>query len=264
MDEPSVVSGVETGCCLRGEIQGPHRIEGDYDDRGSLDEAASGTDAIFAMTTFDAGIDVEVRNGRSIAEAAKAAGVSHFVYSSVANADRKTGIPHFDSKWEVELHIGTLDFPWTVIGPVWFMDNLLFPWNVADLRGGSFRQALPPGRKLMQLPSGDIGRFAAHVIDRREPFIGKRIDIASDERTGPEMAEVLSAAIGRPIEYVEQSLEEVAAQFEDMAVMYSWFDQVGFSADIDRLRREYSEVGWTSLDQWAAKQDWTAVLATDD
>ena len=42
---------------------------------------------------------------RLLADAAKAAGVQHFVYTSVVSADRNTGLPHFESKWQIEQHI---------------------------------------------------------------------------------------------------------------------------------------------------------------
>ena len=240
-----------------------HSVEvvvGDFDDPASLERAASGMDAVFAMTTPFAGVDVEVRHGKAIVDAAKAAGVAHLVYSSVGDADRRTGIPHFDSKYEVEEYLRTLAVPWTITAPAFFYDNVLFPWNLADLKEGRFRQALHAKRKLQQIAVRDIGRFIALVIDREDPFIGRRINISGDEVTGPEMAAVLSQASGRPIAYEEQSLDEVRTQFADMATMYEWFDRVGFSADVKSLRVDYPEVDWLSFEQWAAAQDWAQVL----
>ncbi|MEE8436507.1 MAG: NmrA/HSCARG family protein [bacterium] len=233
---------------------------GDFDEPETLRRAASGMDAVFAMTTPFAGVDVEVRHGKAIADAAKAAGVGHLVYSSVSDADRKTGIPHFDSKYEVEQYVRGLGVPWTITAPVFFYDNVLFPWNLADLKEGRFRQALKASRKLQQISLRDIGRFNALVIDRKEPFIGMRINIAGDELTVPKMAEALTKAIGRNIAYEEQPMEEVRAQFADMAAMYEWFDRVGFSADLEALRQSYPEFGWISYQQWAGAQDWSPVV----
>ena len=235
-------------------------VKGDFDDATSLENAMSGVDAVFALTTPYAGVDVEVRHGKAIADAANSAGVSHLVYSSVGDADRQTGIPHFDSKFEIEQYLQSLDVPWTITAPAYFYENTLFPWNIADLNEGRFRQALKPARKLQQISVRDIGRFNAMVIDRKHPFIGKRINIAGDELTGAEMAEVLSKAAGRPVSYQEQPLEEVRTQFADMATMYEWFDRDGFSAQIASLREDYPEVGWFSFEQWAAAQNWPQLL----
>ena len=52
----------------------------------------------------------------------------------------------------------------------------------------------------------------------------------------------------------------VRAQFADTATMYESFDRAGFAVDIEALRRDYPEVGWTSFEQWVAAQDWGRVL----
>ncbi|MGI9557052.1 MAG: NmrA/HSCARG family protein [Solirubrobacterales bacterium] len=242
---------------------GVELVVGDNDNRESLEAAAAGVDSMFAMTTPAVGVDVEVEHGRALVNAAAAAGVEHIVYSSVASADGRTGIPHFDSKQEVEEYLTTQDIPSTVVAPVWFMDNLLFPWTVADLRNGSFRLALAPDTKLQQVFSQDIGAFAAHALDQREPFLGERVEIAGDELTGAEMARVLADATGRPISFEEQSLDEVRSQFEDMATMYEWIGSVGFSADPGRLHAEHAGIDWTSFEQWASDQDWDEILSAD-
>ena len=137
------------------------------------------------------------------------------------------------------------------------MDNIHAPWNLNDLKNGVFRQALPSDRKLQLISVRDIGRINAHVIEERDQFIGRRIDVASDELTGPDIAKVLSKASGRTISYVEQPMEEVRAQSGDLAAMVEWFDRVGFSADIDGLRRDYPDVGWINFEQWTRSQDWS-------
>src|SRR5262249_42796265 len=53
-------------------------------------------------TPYEQGAEKEIAQGITITDAAKAAGVAHLIYSSVASANRATGIPHFDSKYEVE------------------------------------------------------------------------------------------------------------------------------------------------------------------
>ncbi|MCZ6749629.1 MAG: NmrA/HSCARG family protein [SAR324 cluster bacterium] len=242
------------------KAMGIELVPGSFDDPQSLQRAAEGVDAVFAVTTPAAGVDLEVRQGKALADAAQAAGVGHLVFSSVANGDRGTGIPHFDSKYEIETYLRTLDIPWTITGPAFFFNNVLFPWNVDDLKRGLIRQALAPDVKLQQIAAEDIGRFNAHVLDVRDPFIGRRIDIAGDALSGSELAAALSEATGRSIAYGEQTLDEVREQFEDMATMYEWLAGTGFSVDIEALRRDYPEVGWTTFAQWAGAQDWNAIL----
>ena len=66
----------------------------------SVQRALEGAYGVFSVQTFtEAGCEGEIRQGKALADAAKAAGVQHFVYSSVVSADRDTGLPHFESKW---------------------------------------------------------------------------------------------------------------------------------------------------------------------
>ena len=97
-------------------------VAGDLDDAASVATAAEGVDTMFLMgNSYEAGTDAETRQGIAVANAAKAAGVGHLIYSSVADADKKTGIPHFDSKYLVEKHIAGLGIPYTISAPVAFM-----------------------------------------------------------------------------------------------------------------------------------------------
>src|SRR6476619_325228 len=160
-------------------------IPGDFEDRGSLERAARGADTVFAMATpFESGEKAETREAINIVRAASAVGVSHLVYSSVAGADRATGIAHFDSKFEVEKEIRRSGVPFTIVAPVFFMDNFLSDWLAPGIAKGSIAMALPATRRLQQIAVADIAQFTTLVIERRERFLGLRIDIASDELTG--------------------------------------------------------------------------------
>ena len=75
------------------------------------------------------------------------------------------------------------------------------------------------------------------------------------------MTAVLAKTTGRELEFEEQPMDEVRAMAEDFALMYEWFDRVGYSADIAGLRRDYPEVGWMSFEDWAKVQDWKQILS---
>ena len=120
-------------------------IAGDFNDSASLVKAAQGMDAVYVMATpFEAGTEAETRQGIAAVNAAQAAGVQHLVYSSVSDADRKTNIPHFDSKYEIERHIQEQNIPFTIVAPVSFMDNLISPFMLPGLIQGTLSMfALP-------------------------------------------------------------------------------------------------------------------------
>jgi uncharacterized protein YbjT (DUF2867 family) len=85
--------------------------------------AAGDVDTMFLMgNSYEAGVEEEIRQGIIAADAAKAADVGHLIYSSVADANKKTGIPHFESKYLVEKHVAGLGIPYTISAPVAFME----------------------------------------------------------------------------------------------------------------------------------------------
>ncbi|MBC8146209.1 MAG: NmrA/HSCARG family protein [bacterium] len=235
-------------------------VAGDLEDRSSLDAALKGVDTVYAIVTpYEAGEDAETRQGQNLVEAAHAAGVAHFVYSSVASADRKTGIPHFDSKWRIEEKIHELGVPHTIIRPVFFMENLNSPMFGSGIASGVFGMAMPGDRSLQHISLHDLTHFGALVVESRERFLGADIDIASDEVTGDHVASVIANKLGKPLGYTATPIEQVRSYSKDMATMFEWFDTVGYDSDVAGLRKEYPEVGWQTFDQWANTVDWKAV-----
>src|SRR6266852_3190576 len=89
--------------------QGIEVFKGDLEDPPSLEQATRGVYGVYSVQDFWAiGAKREVQQGKNMADAAKKAGVEHFVYSSVGGAERNSGIDHWESKWEIEKHIRTL------------------------------------------------------------------------------------------------------------------------------------------------------------
>lgn len=234
-------------------------VPGNFDDEESLERAARGVDTVFAMSTpYESSATNETREGVNMVRAASRVRVRHLVYSSVAGADRASGIPHFDSKFEVEKEIRASGIPFTIIAPVFFMENFLADWMVAGIARGSIAMALPATRRLQQIAVADIAQFAALVIERRESFLGKRIEIASDELTLATAAALISEVSGRRIAYTALPVDAVRQQNEDLARMFEWFDLVGYDADVVGLRSDYPEVDWHRFSAWAREQNWSA------
>lgn len=230
------------------------------DDRATLTSVFRRSDAVFGLTTpYEAGAQSEIAQGMALIDAAAAAEVPHFVFSSIGSADRGTGIPHFEAKARVEERLAQTSIPWTILGPVFFMENYTSPWWMPALQEGVLPMALPPNRSLQQVAVRDIGKFAAVVFSRPEEFAGRRIDLASHELTAEHAARIISKASGREIRYVELPLEEMHSKGRDFALMFGWFDQVGYTADIAGLRERFPEVGWRTFEEWAQEQDWSEI-----
>ncbi len=235
-------------------------IEGNFYNAKSIVNAARYTDAVFFMTTFTDGPDKEVEQGIKIADSLKEADVEHIVFSSVASADNNTGIPHFESKYIVEKHIASLGVPYTIIAPVAFMENLLSPWSLPNLKNGKISNALPPDKKIHQIAVEDIGSFAAEIISLGPEAYYKRFEIAGDSISWLNAADTLSRITGKQIHYESFPVEALKTRGEEMYLMMKWQNKLGYNVDIKSLKEEFPQVEWHTFENWARKQDWKNLL----
>src|SRR5258706_4756991 len=190
-------------------------VAASLEDTAALTQALEGATLPFAMTTPSGGTDSETRQGVAAADAAKATGV-HLVFTSVGSANRQTGIPHFDSKYEVEKYIAKVGVCATILAPVSFMENLYFAKE--QLAKGIYAAALPPTRVLAQVAVVDIGAVAVRLLHDSGRFTGKRFDLASDELTGNDALAILSRVTGRPFSYYHVPLDVIRHGLGDDAV----------------------------------------------
>ena len=234
--------------------QGTEVVQGDMEDRSAMDRVLEGAYGVFAMQNFwETGYDREVQQGKTVADAAKAAGVEHFVYSSVGSAHRQTGIPHFDSKWEVEEHVRQIRLPYTILRPTFFMQN--WEWMREHILGGTLAQPLDPDKLFQQVAVEDVGAFAAIAFERPEEWIGREVDLAGDEQTMPEISAAFSRVTGKEIGYYQVPWDQFEEQMgEEGTVMYRWFNNVGYEADIAALRREYPDL--TTFERYLRSHGW--------
>ena len=229
--------------------QGIEIVKGDLDDEASLRRALEGVWGVFSVQNAgEAGVVREEAQGKRLAMLARGLGVEHYVYTSVGSANKRTGVPHFDSKGRIEETVRGLGFPSHVIlRPVFFMENLLAPYT---LQGSSLAVALAPGVNLQMIAVDDIGWFGARAFTQAAAMNRREIDLAGDVTTMPEAAEILAKALGRPIAFARTPIEQVRKFSEDLALMMEWFENVGYSADILGLEREFGRK-LTKLPDWA-------------
>ena len=227
----------------------------------SLRAAADGADAVFVVSTpFGGDLRTEVRHAKAMIDAATDAGVDHIVYTSAANADLRTGIPHFDSKLEVEHYLIDRRPRHTIIAPAAFLDDKLGSWALDALRHGRYPVPMSGDRPLAMIAVADIGAVAAQVFADPDAFDGHRIDLAAEEITPNEMAATLADAIGKPVEHERVPIEQARRFSDDLAAMFDYFDRVGLVVDVAGLRARFPSVRWQTFGDWVRGQDWAALL----
>jgi uncharacterized protein YbjT (DUF2867 family) len=238
--------------------QGIEVVEGDLEDQASLARAARDAYGIFSVQDYWAvGARREVQQGKNLADAGKKAGVTHFVYSSVGGADRKSGIPHWESKWEIENHIRRLKLPATILRPVAFMETYYIDQVEIGILKGKLLDPIRADKPYQTIATDDIGAFAALAFDRPHEFIGVELEIAGSELTNPEAAEVFGRVLGKPVKF--KRLPTLIVRLflgKEFYQMFRWFNEAGFQADIPGLRQRYPEVHLHTLEEWLRKEGW--------
>jgi uncharacterized protein YbjT (DUF2867 family) len=217
---------------------GADLVVADLDDPDTLRVALTGVDGVFAMTTPgpDQRVDLEVAHGHAIADAASAAGVPHVVYSSVGGAERHTGIPHFESKRDVERYLVACGLATTFVRPVFFIDNFA-QFMTPTLEDGTMvvRLPLPSGIQLQMITGEDVGAVAAAAVLDPGRVPAGSIEIAGDELTGEQIAEVYQQRYDVPARYEPLPLEVFGDA--DQRAMFDWFAHPpAFQADLAATR----------------------------
>lgn len=233
------------------ESAGAELVKGDMDDRASLDAAVRGMAGVFSVQNFwEAGAEGEMRQGKALADAAADAGVEHFVYSSVGGADRDSGVSHFDSKWQVEQHIGSLGLRATVLRPVFLMENFTSPIYRGALGNGVLPLAVTPDTEIQMIASRDVGVFARIAFERPGEFIGQALEIAGDVNTAAQAAVTFAEVLGREVNHLQVPIERLQEMNAEVAEMFEWFQREGYRADLPALREIHPDP--TSLKDWIA------------
>jgi uncharacterized protein YbjT (DUF2867 family) len=235
---------------------GAELVPGDLDNRDQLDAAFQGVYGVFSVQNYwlpNVGFEGEIRQGKNVADAARAAGVQHLVYSSVGSAHRGMGQKHFDSKWIIEQHIHSLDVPYTILRPVAFYEN--FNWERAFILNGTFNAiGLRPEKERQLISVEDIAVFSALAFANPDEYVGKTIELAGDSLTEAQLADAFANVIGRPVKLTPPSGGGGWGDPDEMAAAFNFFNGEAYDADIQALRKMHP--GLLTFEQWLRKNGW--------
>lgn len=195
---------------------GAEVVAADLDDVASLKRAFSGAHGVYGVTNFweHFSAEKEMAQARNLADAAKAAGVPHVIWSTLEDTRRfvplsdprmptihgKYKVPHFDGKGEADAFFDPKTTTWLLTSFYW--DNLIhFGMGPKPGADGRLTFGLPMmDRKLPGIAASDIGA-CAYGIFKRPDLVGQRVGIAGEHLTGAEMAAGLSKALGKEVAY---------------------------------------------------------------
>ena len=247
LNKPAAQSLAEAGAEL---------VAGDMGSLSELEAAFKDVYGVFSVQNFwlpGVGFEGEIQQGKNVADAAKAAGVQHLVYSSVGAAHRGMGQKHFESKWIIEQHIQALAIPYTILRPAAFFEN--FNWERAALSNGILNgMGLRPEKERQLIAVEDIAAFAALAFSHPDEYLGKTIELAGDALTESQLADIFTRVIGRPVTLTQPSGGNGRRTDEEMSAMMNFFNGEAYNADIPALRKLHP--GLLTFEQYLRKTGW--------
>jgi uncharacterized protein YbjT (DUF2867 family) len=214
---------------------GAEIAKGDLNDRTSLDRALAGVNAVFSVQDFWAkgiGYEGEVRQGVNLANAAQKAQVAHFVQSGMARATHIEGIEHFESKQAICSHIQSIGLPHTIVGTVYFMDNMLDLKRGGAMTFPTLSGTLKQTTKMHMLAVEDLGAIVAHLFAYRSRYLGQYVDIASDCLTVPEMKQIYQRVSGKRPKSWALPAWLLRIFSKDFAKQLAWQNDLGWSFSV--------------------------------
>ena len=200
---------------------GAEVVAANLDDAAAVERAFAGAYGAYCVTFFWAHFspERELAEARLMAQAARAAGLQHVIWSTLEDTRRwmqlddprmptlmgRYKVPHFDAKGEADQFFRDAGVPTTFLLTSFYWDNLIFfgsgPKPAAD---GKLDFILPMGQaKLPGIAAEDIGRCAHGVFRRGAELVGKTVGIAGEHLTGAEMAAALTHALGREVRHLD-------------------------------------------------------------
>lgn len=230
---------------------GAEIFDGDMSSESSLIEAMKNVYGVFsvqppALPMSEEADKHEYNLGVNVANAAKKSGVQQFVYSSVLGSERRAAYrPLF--KYQIEEHIWKSDLPATIFKPSLFMETFCLPFY--GLSEAKLNNAAPFDLAMPIISAGDIGVFVRLAFQQPQDFIGKSINLAGDNLTISEIADILTKKFGRQITPVQIPLD-VAKQQNAIygKIMEEYYTQGYAKVDFDELRLLHPEL--MTFERW--------------
>jgi len=225
-------------------------MQGDFNDPESLRRAMTGMYGVFLNTPV---VPETIEMGQNAIDAAKASGVQYIVYSTYLFSDPELGRPDM-VKAVVEEYLRDSGLGYTVLRPVTFMENMNGKQEVMATVG--FRDPRNPTIKRQYISVDDIGLIAAEVFENPDEWNGRDQNIAGDELTNPELADMFSRLMGIPIKFEQTTWKEWANDRPPGFVkQLGWHKRrSNFLVDLATLRKQFPNM--ITYEDYLIKTGW--------
>jgi len=182
-------------------------IAGDLSKPGTLTSAFEGARTLFLLTSYYEDM-VELQH--NAISAARAAGVTYVVKISAFAASDHSRAPVGRWHYQVEKELQESGLGWTILRPHHFMQNLLAQAEYVRTEGVVY-SASGDG-KIPYVDGRDVAAVA-FVTLTQPGHLGKKYVVTGSEAISyRQAAEIIGAAIGKPVRFVDESPDEARAR----------------------------------------------------
>ena len=256
-------------------FEGLEVVPADLNDRGSLQRACDGVDAVLFTSPSFAQRDRAEEHARRLGEVAREAGVRRLVYNTTSwHPETLIGVPSMDHGFRKTTALRESGVRLTVVRPSLFMDNLLTNWVKPQLvRTGVFSYPHREDLEVSWICLDDVAKFMIEVL-RHDEMEGQTVDVGGPEALRPtQVAQMLGEVLGRPVTYeritprafgerMYEIFKDVSGQDRETYVsslekhyLYKNETNPFFVPMEDMLRR--LPVKLTPMRDWLRQQDWS-------
>ncbi|MEW9551749.1 NAD(P)H-binding protein [Nonomuraea sp. NPDC050783] len=203
---------------------------GDFERPETIGRLLSAGDRLFLNSSLWPGF---VAAHRAVIDLAARAGVAQVVTVSVRGARpgrRLGGGMH----GEVDAHLRRSGVPYAILQPTGFMQNL-----PGEIRDGRFHGSYGP-KEVNYIDARDIADVAAALLTRPVGASGDHVLTGPESLSHEGIAERVTAALGRPVRYVDLPVPEMAAHLERQGLPSP------LAAELAALMAETGDGRWAS------------------
>ncbi|PVF95731.1 NAD(P)-binding protein [Serendipita vermifera] len=179
--------------------KGAEVVQGDLADPASLEKAVQGAYGVLGATDFWTAFFEEENQGKSLVDAAKKAGVKHFVWVTLDHS----GVPHFDTKARVDDYLKDSGVPRTSLYTSFFVENIGSPFLFTIKRDENSNVLIDiPFKSDGPIPiisALDIGKWALVAFKNPDEWIGKDLKVVTEWKTTREIAKIIEEELGEKV-----------------------------------------------------------------
>nr|WP_063570814.1 NAD(P)H-binding protein [Luteibacter rhizovicinus] len=190
-------------------------VLGDLQEVNTLRDAMQGIESAYFVYPVAPGLLAATVN---FAQAARETGVKTIINLSQRSADRESTSNSCRDTYISEEVFNWSGVPVVHLRPTYFLEWLLYPWQLPYLQKGILRMPVGKGRH-SPIAADDQGRAIAALLKNADGYVGKIVPLSGPvEIDHEQMAAELTEALGRKIVFQDLPVDEYAQSITAMGV----------------------------------------------